>query len=148
VYFSVQSCSTAKFSTAKRPFNPLHHLVFAQNFEEVVEARAGRVAGAGEADGMDEHAGFHAKFGWSRRFWRLNVFNAGDMQNGTASCFQNETFGVLVQPDFNGISENPCGVMVLNVVSLPIRHFDSERSERLFLHSFLELIRVSIFDFS
>ena len=29
----------------------------------MIQARAGGVAGAGEADGMDEHACFHAEFG-------------------------------------------------------------------------------------
>jgi len=47
----------------KRSLNPRQRLFFPNHFKQVIQARAGGVAGAGEADGMDEHAGFYAEFG-------------------------------------------------------------------------------------
>ena len=45
----------------KRLLNPLHNLVFAQYFEQMIQARAVGIAGDGEARRVDEHAGFHAE---------------------------------------------------------------------------------------
>jgi len=46
---------------SQRLFNPLQHAIFAQNFEQMIQARAVGIAGDGEARGVDEHADFHAE---------------------------------------------------------------------------------------
>jgi len=40
--------------------NPSERLFFAQDFEQMIQARAVGIAGGGEARQVDEHAGFHA----------------------------------------------------------------------------------------
>jgi hypothetical protein len=60
------------FSSTKprqRLFNPAHHLVFAQDCEEVVEAGAGGFAGAGGADGILRRLCFHAGNCRSKSLW-------------------------------------------------------------------------------
>lgn len=67
---------------ANRPFNPLHRVVFPQDFKRF---RPEGFAGVGEADQIHEPAGFRAESEQSRRFRRLNVLDAGDVKNGTPS---------------------------------------------------------------
>ena len=43
----------------ERPFNPRQRFFFAQNFEQMIQARAIGIVGDGEARRVDEHAGFH-----------------------------------------------------------------------------------------
>ena len=60
IVFCTLFSSAVEASTTNCPFNPLHHLVFAQDFEQMVEAGAGGFAGHGQAARMHQHTGFHA----------------------------------------------------------------------------------------
>ena len=44
-----------------RAIDARQHLLFAKNFEQVIEARAGIAAGDGETCRMNQRADFHAK---------------------------------------------------------------------------------------
>src|SRR5204863_321765 len=60
------------------------------NLQQMIQGRAGGVAGAGEADGMHEHAGFHAEFGgdgFKRGFQRRRV-EGREFVEGVAEFFE------------------------------------------------------------
>ena len=51
--------------SGQRFLNPRHHTFFAQNFEQMIQARTVGVAGDGEARRVDERSHFYAEFGRS-----------------------------------------------------------------------------------
>ena len=100
---------------SQRPLNPRQRLLFPDHFQQMIQARAGGVAGAGEADGMHEHAGFHAEFagdGFQRGFEGRCVERVG-FGKGVAEFFEarfifgHETF----LPPVQGLGAMPLGGM-------------------------------------
>ena len=68
-----------------------------------------------------------------------NIFDACDVQNGPASGFQGQAFGVRIDSNFNRIPKDPCGIIVHGVVSFTVRHSDSEWTEGPFFQAFFDL---------
>ena len=74
-----------------------------------------------------------------RRFLSGNIFDADDVQNGTPSSLQREAFGIRIESNLDCIPENPCAIVIADVVSLTVGHFESEWTERPFFQAFFDL---------
>ena len=114
----------------------------------------GGIAGAGEADPIPAAVGFPCRVRtvtplspfecprcWRYEDWHsVGYLKRSRQRPGTASLIRME--GVIRQfhPDLDRISRHPSGIMVFYVIGFAAGHFDAERAERLFLHSFLKLI--------
>ena len=70
----------------QRPVETLEHAFLPEHGEQMIEARAGGVAGAGEPGGVDEHAVLHTEFrssGLEGSFERAGVERVRRRKGGT-----------------------------------------------------------------
>jgi hypothetical protein len=72
---------------------------------------------------------------------RRNVFNARNVQNSAASRMRDETLGIWIQADLDGVAKNPGTVMVFDIVEVAARHPDAKRTKGLLFHAILKLVR-------
>jgi hypothetical protein len=67
------------------------------------------------------------------------VFEFGDVQDGTTSEIFGKSVRVEIEPDFEGVFANQSHIMIGDIVVGPVRKADPERLERLGSKEFAEL---------
>ena len=69
-----------------------------------------------------------------------NVFDGHNVQDSTTPGMRGKAFRIWIEPNLDGISQDPRRIMVLNVIRIAAGYFDSEWTKRVLFHSLLELL--------
>jgi len=69
----------------------------------------------------------------------IQIFDAGDVDEGAASGVFCDAVSINIQPDFNFVLFHESHVVVGDVECLPVRHADAKRFEWLNVHEFFQL---------